>query len=126
MNSDNRSTGFQGEELASRYLIRKGYTILSRNWRSPHGGYEIDIVARKDDIVVFFEVKTARTAKFGPSITWVTPHKTKHIAKAAEEFIASHILIGCSFRFDVIGIESKEMGAEIIHLENAFTVPDEP
>ena len=47
--------GAQGEDIAIDYLRSKGYVILDRNWRSGHK--EIDIVARKDDIVVFVEVR---------------------------------------------------------------------
>ena len=85
MKKDNnsRSTGLQGEEIASRYLIEKGYRILSRNYRGEH--YEIDIIAEYENTIVFCEVKTARTNRSIPSISWVTPIKVKHIACAASE-----------------------------------------
>jgi len=125
MDSDTRSTGLQGEELASCYLVKKGYTILCRNWRAKSVNYELDIVARQGSTVVFFEVKTDRTGKFGPSITWVTPLKMKRIAKAAKDFIANNVLENCSFRFDVIGIETREGKSKINHLENAFMAPED-
>ena len=117
------STGFQGEELASRYLVKKGYRILERNWRSEH--YEIDIVALDRDIIVFCEVKTSKTNRFGPSITWVTPEKIKHISKAASEYITTHNTKDFSFRFDVIGLEVKGGEIEINHIEDAFTAPED-
>lgn len=122
MENNCRSTGFQGEEVACRYLVNKGYGILERNWRSEH--YEIDIVAQDRNIIVFCEVKTSKTNRFGPSITWVTPEKTKRISKAAAEYIATHNTKDFSFRFDVIGLEVKGTKIEINHIVNAFTAPE--
>ena len=123
MRKNNRSTGFQGEELACRHLVKKGYMILERNRRSEH--YEIDIVAMDRNIIVFCEVKTSRTNRFGPSITWVTPEKTKHISRAASNYIATHNTKDFSFRFDVIGLEVKGGKIEINHIKNAFTAPED-
>ncbi len=123
MEKDCRSTGFQGEELACQYLVKKGYRIIKRNWRSKY--YEIDIIAQDSDIIVFCEVKTSRTNSFGPSITWVTPEKVKRISKAAAEYIATHDTGGFSFRFDVIGLDIKGTKNEINHIKNAFTVPED-
>ena len=95
--NDSHSTGVQGEEVACRYLIKKGYRILDRNYRSDH--YELDIVASKGTIIVFCEVKTSRTDKFGSPITWVTPMKIKRISLAAREYIFSHEIGGYSYRF---------------------------
>ncbi len=117
------STGHQGEEVACRYLNKKGYRIIERNWRGKH--YEIDIVAEYKTTIVFCEVKTARTNSFGPSISWVTPEKIKHISRAAEEYIYTHNIEGFSFRFDVIGLKVTKGKTEINHIENAFSVPEE-
>ena len=123
MFNDPHSTGIQGEELAYRYLKKKNYRILDRNYRGKR--YEIDIVAQTGDIIVFCEVKTARSKKFGPSITWVTPIKIRHIVNAASEYINTHDIEGRSFRFDVIGLEVKNGEITINHIENAFTAPDD-
>ena len=119
---DPKSTGIQGEELACRFLQGKGYHILDRNFR--HDRYELDIVARDGSTVVFCEVKTARTGKFGPATSWVTPEKTKRIARAAEDYIAVKELSGIEFRFDVIGIEVVDNDRLINHIENAFMAPE--
>ncbi len=76
-----RDTGLRGEDIAARHLTAKGYRILSRNYRG--GRCELDIIAEKGDTIVFCEVKTARTDRFGPSFTWVTPGKIRHIAAGA-------------------------------------------
>jgi len=123
MKHNSHSTGIQGEEVASRYLVKKGYRILERNYRCEH--YEIDIIAEQGNTIVFCEVKTARTERFGPSIMWVTPEKIKHISRAAEEYIATHDTNGFSFRFDVIGLEVKDGKTKINHIENAFIAPED-
>ncbi len=74
---------------------------------------------------MFCEVKTARSTNFGPSISWVTPEKIKHIYRAASEYIATKNMSGYSYRFDVIGLQVKGKNFEITHIENAFTMPEE-
>jgi putative endonuclease len=122
MADDTLSTGIQGEEIACRFLSRKGYRILDRNWRSGH--WELDIIARIENTIVFCEVKTARTGRYGSAIEWVTPRKVRHIASAALNYMTSHDVQGCSFRFDVIGLDVREGAMEITHIENAFSAPD--
>ena len=124
MKKDNnsRSTGLQGEEIASRYLTKKGYKIITRNYHGEH--FEIDIVAEYGNMIVFCEVKTSRTDRFGPSISWVTPGKIKHITRAASDYIATHDTKDRSFRFDVIGLDVREGKIKINHIENAFSVPE--
>jgi len=121
MTGDTHSTGIQGEELACRYLMEKGYQIIDRNWWS--GQFEIDIIARDGDTVVFCEVKTARSRRYGSAIDWVTPRKVVRIAKTALDYIAIHDIRGCPFRFDVIGLEIKDGKRDITHIENAFDAP---
>ena len=121
MTDDTLSTGIQGEEVACRFLSDKGYRIIERNWRS--GRYEIDIIARDGETMVFCEVKTARSRRFGPAVGWVTPRKTRRIATAALDYIASHDIRECPFRFDVIGLDVRDDGVTVTHLENAFSAP---
>jgi putative endonuclease len=121
--SNSLSTGLQGEEVACRYLADKGYEIIERNYRCSH--LEIDIIAGHGGSIIFCEVKTARSKKFGPSISWVTPQKIKRIAKAALDYISSHDTDGYSFRFDVIGIEVNDGKISLNHIENAFAAPED-
>jgi len=116
-----RDTGMCGEDIASRYLAAKGYRILSRNYRG--GRCEIDIIAEIEGTIVFCEVKTARTDQFGSPVSWVTPGKIRHIARAARDYILSHSIVGRSFRFDVIGLEARTGGYAVTHIENAFNAP---
>ena len=125
MSDNTHAVGNRGEDAACRYLEGKGYLILDRNYRAER--YEIDIVAQKDDTVIFCEVKTARTKKFGEAVTWVTPEKIRRIADAAQEYISARFMEEppCKFRFDVIGIEIDGDEARINHIENAFSAPED-
>jgi putative endonuclease len=118
---ESRDTGFRGEDLACRYLQKKGYHILARNYQG--GKCELDIVAETGDIVVFCEVKTALNDRYGSPLEWVTPAKIRNIARAAREYITANEIRDRCFRFDVIGIEVREGKPEITHLENAFMAP---
>jgi len=124
LREDRMRTGVMGETAGCNYLARKGYTILDRNWRAQECNYEIDIVARIESTLIFCEVKTARTEQFGPSVSWVTPEKTIHIARAAQEYIITHELGEHEYRFDVIGLRKMGETFDIVHIENAFTAPE--
>lgn len=78
-------TGHQGEEMAAVYLLKKGFMILHRNWRHAH--LEVDIIAEKETVLHFIEVKTRRTKKFGHPEAGVDKKKIKNLMSAAEEFL---------------------------------------
>lgn len=78
-------TGNLGEDMAEKYLLEKGYSILHRNWR--HKNWEMDIIATKDSKIHFIEVKTRRTTTFGHPEEGVSRRKVKNLMGAAEEFL---------------------------------------
>jgi putative endonuclease len=78
-------TGNSGEALAATYLKGKGYNILQKNWR--HSRWEVDIIAEKDTILHFVEVKTRRTEKFGHPEDNVDKKKMQNLINAAEEYL---------------------------------------
>lgn len=80
-------TGNLGEDMAAKYLLDKGYTILHRNWR--HKNWETDIIATKKSTLHFIEVKTRRTTTFGHPEDDVSKKKIKNLMGAAEEFCFS-------------------------------------
>ncbi|TSC53980.1 MAG: putative endonuclease, partial [Microgenomates group bacterium LiPW_16] len=92
--------GKRGEELAVRYLQSHGYRILTRNFRSKFG--EIDIIGLDGKILVFIEVKTRWSKKFGPPEEAVTPWKLKSIIKTAYYFKMLHPELPESLRIDVV------------------------
>jgi putative endonuclease len=118
-----RQKGDRGEELALRYLAKKGYEPLERNYRTRHG--EIDLVVRGERALVFVEVKLRRGTEFGDPLEAVTPRKQAQVRLMAEQYLAER---GDDFvtgfdevRFDVVGILASGAGRPTIrHIEDAF------
>jgi len=98
---NNKITGNLGEDLAEAYLIKKGYRILNRNFRTRFG--EIDLIARKDEMITFFEVKTRLSSICGTGREAVDERKIAHIRKAALEYITKTNWTG-NISIDVIEI----------------------
>src|SRR6266704_2232514 len=112
--------GAQGETLACRFLRRKGYKILYRNFKG-HSGGEIDIVCRDNDTLVFVEVKTRTREDFGRPITAVGSQKQKRISRGALAWLRLLDNPDILFRFDVVEIiiaEGAKPRFELIR--NAF------
>jgi len=109
--------GKKGEELASDFLINEGYRILERNYRFNKA--EVDIIARKENILSIVEVKTRSTIDFGLPQDFVKPKQIKNLVKAVDEYVNSNEL-DVDVRFDIIAISKKEKTYAIEHLEDAF------
>lgn len=120
MSESTHLRGARGEEEAARFLLRKGYTILQRNYRDKASRTEIDLVALQDECVVFVEVKTGSDRAFGAPETWVDTRKQKRVAQAASQYIHDNNLYATDCRFDVIGIIVDRGRYLIRHLEHAF------
>ena len=109
--------GYEGEERAARYLKENGYRILERRFRSSGG--EVDIIARKDDTVVFIEVKTWDVLGKESLEHSVDSLKRGKIRRTASFYLLRHPeLQSCRIRFDLI-LLSRRMG-ELDHWEHAF------
>jgi putative endonuclease len=80
--------GKNGEAWAVTFLEKRGYTILHRNWRYSH--YEIDIIAVKENVLHFVEVKSRSSKNFGLPEDAVTPKKFQRLLQAADEFLFQH------------------------------------
>jgi putative endonuclease len=117
MSTRRQVVGRWGEDAAAGYLAVNGYTILARNVHGAHG--EIDIVASKDGLLVFVEVKTRRSHTFAYPEDSVTHRKQAHLLSAAEEYLQAHPESSESWQFDVIAVEGQPGGiAKIEHFEN--------
>ena len=81
-------TGRQGEALAAAYLTGRGYQILHCNWRHSH--YEIDIIALKNGVLHFIEVKSRSGTNYGLPEDSVTKKKFNSLLQAADEFLFQH------------------------------------
>lgn len=117
----NRNLGDKGEELASKYLARRGYRILERQYRCQLG--EIDIIASKRDFIVFVEVKTRFNNDYGTPASAVSYMKRKRIIQIASIYMERYP--DKSARFDIVEIIGNMKGGNfhkgsINHLENAF------
>lgn len=109
--------GKLGEEEAAKYLLKKGYTIATRNYRFQKA--EIDIIAQKNDLLVAIEVKTRSTDDFGDPQEFIKPQQIKRIVTALDHYITQHE-IEAEIRFDVIAIIKNQKELRIKHLEDAF------
>lgn len=116
--------GRTGEAAAARYLRQRFYSIIETNYRTRYG--EIDIIARRGDVVAFVEVKARRGASFGQPYEAVGPRKQEQIRRMALAWLATRQrdpeFQRCAFRFDVISIVFGANGAieRLEHLADAF------
>lgn len=130
---DKQKIGKLGEEIASRYLKNKGYKILERNYQkegSPVSKGEIDIIAKKDDIIIFIEVKTLQQNQPSPAFDGagffpedrVDFRKRRKLIKLSESWlIKNKIPLEARWQIDIIALEINRIAkkAEIRHFKNA-------
>ena len=110
--------GHKGEDMAADYLQQEGYCILERNWMN-NGRKELDIVATKDDVIVFVEVKTRRQGSVTSPIDAVDARKQHRICLAADSFLkAFRVDLPC--RFDVVCVIYNDKASRVEHVEDAF------
>lgn len=116
---DRRAIGHDGEQRALAFLQEKGFSILETNYRSKAG--EIDIIARKKSLIVFIEVKTRLSARYGYPEEAVDRKKARRMVRTAKQFLLSKRLYEkTDVRFDVLAVLRKGEGFEIEHYENAI------
>lgn len=100
-----KTLGARGEELAACFLQKSGFIILERNWRCAHG--EIDIIARDGEELVFIEVKTRRSSRFGTPAEAVHARKQKKLRSLARHYLYEKRITAPSYRFDVAAVDGK-------------------
>ena len=110
--------GHKGEDMAAEYLQQEGYCILERNWMYK-GRKELDIVAIKDDVVVFVEVKTRRLGSVTTPLSAVDSRKQHRICLAADSYLKTY-RIDSRYRFDIICIVYNNKASSVEHIEDAF------
>jgi putative endonuclease len=127
-----RASGAWGEREAERFLsAQRGFSILARNWRSPHDRRdEIDLIARDGEVLVFIEVKTRAAGARVPGYFSIGGAKKAALRRAARAYLAGHGAGIRTFRLDVVevtGAPSPDPGgaapagadpSEILHFEN--------
>lgn len=107
--------GAEGERRAATWYEAHGYQVVDRNWRCALG--EIDLICRRDGLVVIVEVKTRASTTFGHPAEAVTPAKQRRLRKLAGRWLEGHRdRSGREIRFDVVAV----LGEEIQVIEGAF------
>lgn len=128
-NQAKQMVGRVGEDLACRFLERKGFSIVDRNYRKFTG--EIDIIAKKDKTLYFIEVKTVSRENFelGESMLGhrtednIHPQKLKRLSRAINSYLQEKWAgVDCDWQCDavVVNLFTKEKKAKIKYLENIF------
>ncbi|NJN26802.1 MAG: YraN family protein [Cyclobacteriaceae bacterium] len=112
----NNELGLEGEQLARDYLEQNAWHICACNYRYRRS--EIDLIASKNDLMIFVEVKTRTNTAFGMPEEFVNENKVENIHKAAVQYIIDIAWQG-QIRFDIIAIVRKST-TEITHFEDAF------
>lgn len=112
-------TGKLGEKIAEKYLVKKGYKIISRNFRIRGG--EIDLIVIKDNTVVYVEVKTRTGRKFGLPEESVGKHKLYFLERTSQFFRQQNPELPKQERIDVIAVELKDNKCKLKHIQNAHS-----
>jgi putative endonuclease len=110
--------GALGEQLAVEYLTSHGLRVLARNWRCRHGELDVIAVDEASDTVVFVEVKTRTSDRFGGVEQAVTPQKVRRLRRLVGAWLAAQDDTWSQVRIDVVGVRiGRGPKPEIIHVE---------
>jgi putative endonuclease len=121
MITQKRMFGNQGENAVTQWLTEHHFSILARNYHTRTG--EVDIIAAKNDVVSFVEVKTRKSPQFS-ILNTITYTKQKRIARAAISYVLSNNIKDKVLRFDVATVTTPAPGTYTIsYIENAFSAP---
>lgn len=112
--------GKRGEDVAKRYLKKNGYRIIEKNYKTPFG--ELDFVALDKGILVFIEVKTRRSDKFGPPEISIDLSKRQKIIKSAFHFLSKKRIKDTPCRFDIVSITEVGKDRKIELIRDAFEI----
>lgn len=115
--SDKIKKGKEGEDLAARFLISKGYEIVERNYRYRRS--EIDLIVKKDNWLLFVEVKLRSSDAYGFPEDFVDYKKARNIVDGAEQYTYENNWQG-NVRYDIVSIRLMKDKTEIIQIEDAF------
>ena len=120
MSKIRQALGRRGEQLAADKLVALGYEIIARNYRCPVG--EIDIVAKRNSVWAFVEVRARRGKKFGSPEESITARKKAHLIAAAQTFLQDQAIVDADWRIDFVAVELDSKGrlARVEVIENAI------
>lgn len=103
--------GKAGEQLAARHLESNGYSIIQKNFRSKSG--EIDLVAERDGVLVFVEVRTRSSTAFGSPEESITESKKRHLIATAYDYLEARQALDNDWRIDLVAVEMDSRGTPI-------------
>ena len=114
-----RDLGRRGEKIAQGFLAQNGYQIIETNYRCPQG--EIDIIAQREGTLVFVEVRTKQSRRFGSPEESITPVKMKRLSEVAAHYGQHRQNLPAAWRIDVLAIQMRKNGrvSRIELIENA-------
>lgn len=116
--ANHNTTGKTGEAMAAAYLTEKGFAVLHQNWRHSH--WEVDLIAVKENVLHFIEVKTRRTKKFGYPEEAVSKKKIQNLINASEEYLYQYPQWK-RIQFDILSITIlKNEPVEYFFIEDVF------
>jgi putative endonuclease len=118
MSDARRTLGTFGEDAAARWYAARGFEIVDRNWRVREG--EIDLVARRGRTIVFCEVKTRSSDRFGSPAEAVTATKQRRLRTLAAKWLAEHPERHGEVRFDVASVTPAGGSPAVEVVEAAF------
>lgn len=114
MTAASQRLGIDGEEHASKWYVEHGYAVVDRNWRCEFG--ELDVVASRGSTIVFCEVKTRSSGRYGRPCEAVTAPKQKRIRRLASRWLAGRERWYDEIRFDVAEVVDGQVNV----IESAF------
>lgn len=122
MEQTNKKTiGQEGEDIAAEYLVNNGFEMITRNYRYGHGEIDIIVKDKSNNHLVFVEVKTRKNLEYGEPEYAITKSKIKQLKKIAESYVYEKDFKEIECRFDVIAIIwNRETKPKITHFKNAF------
>lgn len=111
-----QALGAAGEALVASWYEARGYRVADRNWRCRDGELDLVLVRRREGLVVFCEVKTRSSDRFGSGLEAVTPVKQARLRRLASLYLADATVRPRRLRFDVASVD-----ADVVHVvEDAF------
>ncbi len=120
MSNERQVFGLAGERVAERWLRQRGWKVLQRRFRSGHR--DIDLIAERNGLVAFVEVKARSGEGFGDPVEAVNWRKKNELVRSASVWIDRNGRPGEQYRFDVIGVLIQGERVRVRHVANAFSM----
>lgn len=117
-----KTTGREGEQAAADYLTAQGWRVVARNWHCRGG--ELDLVATKDGLIAFVEVKTRRANAMVSPLQSVNYRKQQRVVLAASLYLTTHHIQNLQPRFDVAAVTACDGGYTVDYYPAAYLAGD--